>query len=222
MQYSEYLLFLAASFSAVHALISTQQTRSSLTHLNLLNKALESFLLGTPTLVEPVEEDPQKELAYFPYLAEGPAVSQARASLALYLRRWAALLEADDSLTTPVMCGSFSPATNNTGFAVESSSGIKISFIKSPHYLSYNEQKDLEKGKFPDRKGAKVDAWSPGGVELVIFAKEDNLVLIARRCDVDGDTIIKKKSEQTIIRRLNEAVRIWKKVRMELRGDGHE
>jgi hypothetical protein len=99
--------------------------------------------------------------------------------------------------------------------------------------LSYNEQNNLEKGKFPDRKGAKIDTWSPGGVELVFVIVADNggvkqqdendvLQMVARRCDIDGDTIVKTRSEQTIVRRLNEAIRIWSKVRAEIQQERND
>ena len=78
----------------------------------------------------------------------------------------------------------------------------------------------MEKGVLPDRKGAKVDAWSPGGVELWVHttsmessSKLQNLHLLVRRCDIDGDTIIKYSSERAIVRRLKDAIRIWRKVR---------
>ena len=95
---------------------------------------------------------------------------------------------------------------------------MKIMFRPPKRYLSYKEQKGLEKGTMPDRKGGKVDAWSPGGIQLtvqvdILEQESAGLRLIARRCDIDGDTIIKLTSERAIIRRLNEAIRIWKKVR---------
>jgi hypothetical protein len=98
---------------------------------------------------------------------------------------------------------------------------MKLMFRPPMRYLSYKEQKGLEKGVVPDRKGAKVDAWSPGGVEILVgilywsggYSNMYTLQLVARRCNVDGDTIIKDTSKRAIIRRLEEAIRIWKKVR---------
>jgi len=117
---------------------------------------------------------------------------------------------------------------------------MTLKFRPPKRYLSYKEQKNMERGVLPDRKGAKVDAWSPGGIQLLVHvvpqvaAQEETslssseeeellvlssslsswrLLLEARRCDIDGDTVIKYSSERAIVRRLKEAVRIWLKVR---------
>ena len=89
-------------------------------------------------------------------------------------------------------------------------------------------------GAMPDRKGAKVDAWSPGGVEIkvtttatktaaaLVTETDQNQIMLqqkrtsvigvtARRCDIDGDTVVKKTTERAIVRRLENAIRIWKK-----------
>ena len=39
------------------------------------------------------------------------------------------------------------------------------------------------------------------------------LQLVASRCGIDDDTVIKVASERTIIRRLEYAIRIWSKAR---------
>ena len=82
-------------------------------------------------------------------------------------------------------------------------------------------------GAIPDRKGAKVDAWSPGGVEIQVTTKiiskamagahtnptiqRRNIIgVTARRCDFDGDTVAKKTTERAIVRRLENAIRVWK------------
>jgi hypothetical protein len=112
---------------------------------------------------------------------------------------------------------------------------MKLIFRPPKRYLSYKEQKSMEKnGAMPDRKGAKVDAWSPGGVEIKVTTstmtttlgrktnQNRNQILLqqqrtsvvgvtARRCDIDGDTVVKKTTERAIVRRLENAIRIWKK-----------
>lgn len=124
-------------------------------------------------------------------------------------------------------------------------SGVKLSFRKTKRYLSRNEQRGLEKGVVPDRKGAKIDLWSPGGILLLVqtvsvelpcddgdgsvdseavasgigVAGTKNSVhgrrlrLVAQRCDIDGDTVVKVSSERTVVRRLKEAVGIWIRMR---------
>jgi hypothetical protein len=183
------------------------------------------------------KDDPQKELASFPELVHGPIsnVSVAHDSLTSYLYLWSIQqLEQSSTetsqhrpLTTPVTTSDFvqnsilecdDDEEEDALVSNERSSRMKIMFRPPKRYLSYKEQKGLDKGIIPDRKGAKLDAWSPGGVEVIVETthQENNtyqLSLSARRCGVDGDTVIKFSSERAIVRRLNEAVRIWKKVR---------
>ena len=178
-------------------------------------------------------------------------------SLTNYLQLWGRNLELqpDKGLTTPITATDFRNATYSYAFLDDSvlpaageagnpasdigttmvrrtdiptNVSMTLKFRPPKRYLSYKEQKSMEKGVLPDRKGAKVDAWSPGGVLLLVHViqlqgppgfgvmTEDpiwQLLLQARRCDIDGDTVIKYSSERAIVRRLKEAVRIWVKVR---------
>jgi hypothetical protein len=133
---------------------------------------------------------------------------------------------------------SMDPLIENHQPMVPPNVSMTLKFRPPKRYLSYKEQKSMEKGVLPDRKGAKVDAWSPGGIQLLVTVLEVpssslslsnqfndgddddeaadrgfQLTLEARRCDIDGDTVIKYSSERAIIRRLKEAIRIWIKVR---------
>jgi hypothetical protein len=182
------------------------------------------------------KEDPNKVLAEFTSLAVFNStikndVLLAHDSLERYLRQWAFLLETDSGLSTPIT-SSTKPLRRRENSTISSGLNetrkkdcIRIMFCPPPRYLSYNEQRGLEKGLLPDRKGAKLDSKSPGGVQLIIQSqtklvtndegtKDDcELQLVASRCGVDEDTLIKLSSERIIIRRLNEAIRIWKKSR---------
>jgi len=129
-------------------------------------------------------------------------------------------------------------ALKEDGWTVQKTTGVKLSFRKTKRYLSRNEQRGLEKGVVPDRKGAKIDLWSPGGILLIVetlvpssdrcnsttktghmedtkSAGDENhrLQLSVKRCDIDGDTVVKVSSENTIVRRLKEAVQIWSNMR---------
>jgi len=49
----------------------------------------------------------------------------------------------------------------------------------------------MEKGVLPDKKGAKVDAWSPGGIELIVsmvVVDADNID-VTTATTVDNSTI---------------------------------
>lgn len=222
-------------------LSSSWRTHDSNTHtyslrMGLLNNfdGLENVIYGAlfPNVEEPPKEDPFKELACFENLVTGKETETnvAYDSLTNYLQLWAFALQQDPkALATPITSSDFtqvkelleedgngSPEDLVDDNIIQKSTSMMIMFRPPKRYLSYKEQKGLEKGRMPDRKGGKVDAWSPGGIRLTVEIHEQEtaeLRLVAKRCGIDGDTIIKLTSERAIIRRLNEAIRIWKKVR---------
>jgi len=224
-----------------------EQTCTMHLKMNLWDN-LEKLMVGSLFPEDEIKvEDPKKKLASFIDLATGSPgfVSFAHNSLTAFLFEWGrALQKADGSekLPTPVYCIPFVPqalsskdaqmaALDEDGCTVIKTSGVKISFQKTKRYLSRTEQRGLEKGQMADRKGAKIDSWSPGGIQLLVQTvtcelssdatneiKEGEmgvhrLRLLARRCDIDGDTVVKVSSERTIMRRLREAIRIWNKMR---------
>ena len=223
--------------------------------MNMMDN-LEKVLFGSIFPDDEVEEvDPYKELATFSNLTVGTSaeISLAHNSLNSFLLEWGRALEkanGPEKLPTPIFCIPFVPkpwagrdqdeiakfsSKENAcvnGTAVVKTSYVKISFQKTKRYLSRNEQRGMEKGQFPDRKGAKIDSWSPGGIILILetiandgvtivdgiaesseSAVAHELRLTTKRCDIDGDTVIKVSSERTIIRRLRDAIRIWNKMR---------
>lgn len=251
------ITFASRRTSAQHFITSVQ--RFSLA--DNLNEILFGNLLDAQTNRRGDQsdtDDPNKELSRYANLF-GPGsaddCSQAHASLSYYLAQWGRTLEDDkgNGIATPVISvplkskpGSIRPvkpddgANCGTGMVVQTS-GVKLKFKNRPRFLNQKEQKGLDKGIIPDRKGAKIDAWSPGGVELLVQTvetvattratnrrkqgetdgttcrdenePEQRLRLVARRCDIDGDTIIKVSSERAIVRRLDEAVRVWIRMR---------
>ena len=161
-------------------------------------------------------------------------------SLTNFIEVWARIsLQNDKGLTTPVTSSKFKIISNNDNSNDNNNNmmmTMKLIFRPPKRYLSYKEQKSMEKNGSIDRKNAKVDAWSPGGVQIEIKIENeinneiDNEIeneiiqqqrtnmntsskigIILRRCDIDGDTIIKRTTERAIIRRLDDAIRIWKK-----------
>ena len=214
---------------------SKRHLMTELSAANKLSADLESFVVNTlfgsldneksNKAAQP--EDRNKMLANFTSLAiddgDGSTVFLAHESLERYLRQWAFLLETDKVLSTPIT-SSTQPLRRQENKTLSenqntiNSDCIRIMFVPPPRFLNYKEQRNLEKGVLPDRKGAKLDSKSPGGIQLLvetIFSENNQyeLVLTATRCGIDDDTIIKVSSERTIIRRLNDAIRIWKKVR---------
>lgn len=226
----------------------------TLLKMNLMDN-LEKLLIGSIFPDDEIEKvDPYKEFVSFANLTIGSytEVSIAHNSLNAFLLQWGRSLEkaeGPEKLPTPVFCTPFVPKPwagkdqdeiaklssneNNNDISIDDRSSViktsyvKISFQKTKRYLSRSEQKGLEKGQVPDRKGGRIDSWSPGGIILIletVAAKSDinaetfeaarhELRLGAKRCDIDGDTVVKKSSERTIIRRLRDAIRIWNKMR---------
>eukprot|EP00977_Amphora_coffeiformis_P030278 scaffold45806_cov237-Amphora_coffeaeformis.AAC.9 len=195
-----------------------------------------------------VEIDPHQQFLQQDFVVDGDDddddddVETTRQSLVLFLHQWALQLAHDKNpqntgLATPITVQEFkSPLlyTNNNNNNKRSDNDhhhttnnttlqMKIMFRPPPRYLSYNEQKSMEKGVLPDRKGGKLDSKSPGGIAISIStltAKPGTtlqlnptlLRLVVQRCGVDRDTIVKASSERAIVRRLKEALRIWQRV----------
>ncbi len=234
-------------------------SRSFNNHSNSLKMSfidkVEQFMIGSIFPENDVKiEEPNKELLCLTDLANGTMdeMTIAHDSLTAFLLEWGKSLEKADGterLPTPIFCIPYSP-TPQLEFqeffidvyekeeyaALIQTSGVKLSFRKTKRYLSKNEQRGLEKGQIPDRKGAKIDSWSPGGILILIQTischnpsnesknglecntwntehERQRLRLVAIRCDIDGDTVVKVSSERTIIRRLKDAIRVWKKMR---------
>ncbi len=213
-----------------------------------LDKVMDTFVIKTffPTTDEKnndtvLQVDPTKVLATFDLVqcTDSSLLILAHTSLINYLQLWGKQLELqpDKGLRTPITATDFrntsqaytywdatlsdqNPILPKEVCTIPSNVSMTLKFRPPKRYLSYKEQKSMEKGVLPDRKGAKMDAWSPGGIQLFVEIVEKTnttgpwqLRLEARRCDIDGDTVIKYSSERAIIRRLQEAIRIWIKVR---------
>jgi hypothetical protein len=85
-------------------------------------------------------------------------------------------------------------------------------------YLSREEErlreKQAESGLSPQKMTASTKKFKPGegGVEVLVEITTSNELRIrARRCNMADDTVIKELSEETVLKRLEEAVEVWKK-----------
>eukprot|EP00980_Cylindrotheca_fusiformis_P009449 scaffold2068_cov96-Cylindrotheca_fusiformis.AAC.5 len=158
-------------------------------------------------------EEPNKVLLQFKNLVSSDSTTEINQddvllahdeSLDRFLVEWALLLEKDSGLSTPIMTTTTSlrrllPGESEPDDSIKESC-VRIMFRSPPRYLSCSEQRDMEKGILPDRKGGKLDSKSAGGVQLsmkttlVIDDTNDDvyqLQLVASRCAVDEDTIVK-------------------------------
>lgn len=87
-------------------------------------------------------------------------------------------------------------------------------------YKSKSEERELEKMSGKQQKSGPplttLKQKKEGGIEILVeeVSKEDGkfeLRVRAKRCNMDDNTVIKEMSEETILKRLNEAVEAWKK-----------
>jgi NACalpha-BTF3-like transcription factor len=94
---------------------------------------------------------------------------------------------------------------------VEELGGVCIIFKpKKTSYKSKAEEDAVREGKGESKK--KKDPPKEGGVEIrVEKLTKGEVQLVAKRCEVDEDTMIKEMSEETIIAELKKAIDTWKK-----------
>jgi hypothetical protein len=171
------------------------------------------------------------ELRKFPKLAS-PSSSSSDGkknfeSLSLYIQTWSEQTFGQEDggkksgLTTPVTLILLPETTkssqedkNNVVVAV---SGVQLVFKPTKTgnaYTTKNEEKKAQENNNNKGEGSqKKKPKKEGGVEILVEKLEDGQVQVrARRCELDEDTMIKEMSEETILSKLNEAVKAWKKL----------
>lgn len=146
--------------------------------------------------------------------------------LASYMEEWSTRFEngaKGTGLTTAVIV---SPSKFLNDLEVPSivrKYGVRLEFKKTntgSRYKSKSEERELETAQ-PKSSSANAAPVSPlrqsreGGVEIVVeeVAKSGKrqLRVRARRCNMDDKAVVKELSEETILKRLGEAVAVWKK-----------
>jgi hypothetical protein len=159
------------------------------------------------------ETTDQDELKKFPKLASSDSKFE---SLSLYIQTWSKQTFTEDGgkksgLTTPVNLVML-PETKSSQGDIVAVSGVQLVFKPTNTgnaYTTKSEEKAQEKGEGPQKKKPKKE----GGVEILVEKLKDGQVQVrARRCELDEDTMIKAMSEETILGKLNEAVKAWKKL----------
>ena len=123
-------------------------------------------------------------------------------ALADYLVQWAQRFVGPDrkQLTTPVK-------------VLPTSMGVQILFQKvNTGYADRDKGKEDKKESPATDKQGKQEV-KQGGVEIVVLADDDggSEKVVARRCEMDEDTMIKEMSEIVILKELHTAIDVWKK-----------
>ena len=153
------------------------------------------------------------ELKKFPKLGSDTKFE----SLSLYIQTWSKQTFTEDGgkksgLTTPVTLIMLPDTQSSEDDNVVAVSGVQLVFKPTKTgnaYTSKNEEKAQENGGGSQKKKPKKE----GGVEIIVEKLKDGQVQVrARRCELDEDTMIKSMSEETILGKLNSAVKAWKKL----------
>mmetsp|Transcript_9254 Transcript_9254/g.15318 ORF Transcript_9254/g.15318 Transcript_9254/m.15318 type:complete len:226 (+) Transcript_9254:153-830(+) len=93
----------------------------------------------------------------------------------------------------------------------DDSAGVQLLFKKGTGGRSAYSDKD-DKNDDGDKKKEKQETIKEGGVQVTINKTPDgDLEVIAKRCEIEEETMIKEMSEQTIIDSLGQAMQAWKK-----------
>lgn len=132
-----------------------------------------------------------------------------------YIREWAVLLaETGKGLTTPIVAAE--GIQSRSAHLVAAQDGVRLLFLPTKtgkNYLSREEEKQREQ---QGSKSAKVVVdmsrlKREGGIDVVVeVTKEDQMRVRARRCNYADDAVIKELSEETILKRLEDAMAVWK------------
>jgi len=100
---------------------------------------------------------------------------------------------------------------------VKSQDGVRLLFLPTKtgkNYLSRGEEKQRENEVSSSSTTTVKNIMSrlkkEGGVDVVVeITKEEQLRVRARRCNYADDAVIKELSEETILKRLQEAITVW-------------
>ncbi|KAL3899532.1 MAG: hypothetical protein SGARI_006439 [Bacillariaceae sp.] len=138
-------------------------------------------------------------------------------SLSDFIRnKWAVLFtNGNIKLTTPVKLDQIALSVSSEDDGVNVASGVRLLFQKvDTGYKSKDEEEREETGGTETKKKKKKEKDEPsqGGVEILVEQMEDGkLRVVAKRCDVEDDTMIKEMSEEKILAELQTAIDVWKK-----------
>ena len=93
----------------------------------------------------------------------------------------------------------------------DDSTGIQLLFKKGSGIRSAYSDTD-DKNNNGNKKKETEETIKEGGIQVMINKTPDgDLDVIAKRCEIEEETIVKEMSEQTIINSLGQAIVTWKK-----------
>jgi hypothetical protein len=134
-----------------------------------------------------------------------------------YVQGWAGMLsESGKGLTTPVRADN--GIRSRSSHLVQQQDGVELLFLSTKtgrNYMSKEEERQREQATDKQASGISGNfrkRVKEGGIDVVVeITKENKLRVRARRCNYAEDAIIKELSEETILKRLEDAITVWKK-----------
>ena len=185
----------------------TQQIQLGDTHNQHTCLNLFGNLFGETKEDEQLQEGELARISYQLSTNDNPTTKFD--SLSHMILEWSKIFFSEENkagLTTPVTLVEL-PQQQGSG-DITNYSGVQLLFKKgTTGGKSAYKDKDDEKEKSTQKEEVKE-----GGVEILVEQLQSgDLQVIATRCNVDEDTMIKEMSEQTIIESLRKAVAAWKK-----------
>ena len=136
-----------------------------------------------------------------------------------YILGWAEILaDSGKGLTTPIQA--VKGIQSRSSHLVQKQDGVQLLFLPTKtgkNYMSKDEERlrETETGRKAGTAGASMPfrkTVREGGIDVVVeITKEQKLRLRARRCNYADDAVIKELSEETILKRLQDAMEVWKR-----------
>ncbi len=151
--------------------------------------------------------------------------------LASYMNEWSDRFNngaKGTGLTTPVTVSPSNFIGEDEISTLRQRYGVRLEFKQTntgSSYKSKSEERELERQRPAGASNAPPSKFKPlrqkkeGGVEIICeeLSSGDGqfeLRVRAKRCNMDDSTVVKELSEETILKRLGEAVGVWKKERV--------
>jgi len=154
-----------------------------------------------------------------PELQRFENLSGPKEQLVEYLKEWAELMPDYKRLTTPVRV-EVSTQPPNAYEKVSERAGVSLLYMPTntgKAYLSKEEERVREQQTGSSSSGGAKNNLQmkkmkkEGGVEVLTEVTSDGELRVrARRCNMGDDTVVKEISEETILKRLEEAIKVWK------------
>jgi hypothetical protein len=137
-----------------------------------------------------------------------------------YVQGWADILATSGKgLTTPIRPEN--GIRTMPSKLVEQQDGVQLLFLPTKTGTNYVSREDERKERDQERQGGDGGGGSTpvfrktakeGGIDVVVeVTKEKKLRVRARRCNYADNAVIKELSEETIVKRLQDAMTVWTK-----------